>query len=934
MKSCQKLRHREAAGTEIALFLVTIKGQLPLNRTLCATLCLLAGLFEVGQALARPAKVGKAAAANLSRPLREISVLSGTSPEPAGKGEEREKAKARRKRSAKVSDPVAQRSFAGKKTYLGKGLLSIPPPNRNFEGVANLDGLNQPDTAGDVGPNHYVQWVKNHFQIFDKNGVSLYGPARGNTLWSGFGGGCETGNNNDPIVLYDSIADRWFFSQFVTASPFGQCIAVSTSPDPTGTYYRYFFPLILTYDYPKFAVWPDGYYMTGDGYDPNQAFAYVGTAALVFERSKMLAGLPASFQKFEVSGFEYLPADLDGARLPPAGSPAYFMHQSASSLDIFRFHVDWTTPANSTFTGPTSLAVAPYNVLCPATSNCVPQPGTVQRLDGLGFFPMQRFTYRNFGDHESLVVNLSVDVSSTAPIHAGVRWYEVRNTPPGGGTTLYQQGTYAPDSAHRWMGSAAMDAVGDIALGYSISDGSSIFPGARYTGRLAGDPLGTMPQGEATMVIGTGSQTATNRWGDYSTMSVDPTDDCTFWYTTEYIQSAGGPWRTRIASFKFPSCSACVPPAPPAISGAAVACAGSSATLTATTRYSAYQWYHGAAPIPGATSQTYSIPSAAAGDQGTYYVTGTLVGCASQQSNAFTLTVQTPPSAPAAGNNGPMCAGGTLQLTASGPAGATYSWTGPGGFVSSSQNPTIASVPASASGVYSVFVTANGCVSPSASTAVVIRALPSAVISAAAAMCPGSSGNSASVPSAGAGAIYAWSISNGTITSGGDTRAVTFLAGPSGSVSLGVTVTDLNGCAATGSAIVPIRSGAGCGANFFTVPGCRVIDTRAATGPYGGPPLQAGASRTFVISSRCGIPSTARAVAVNLTAANATAIGDLRIYASDVVPSVFSSINFRPVQARANSAVLTLGPAGDVVIVCDMPDGSVDLVLDVQGYFE
>ncbi len=461
-----------------------------------------------------------------------------------------------------VVDPVAQRDFTP-----GRASLAMPGPITSFEGVGNLNGLLPPDTNGDVGPNHYVQWVNLNFEIFSKSGVSLYGPTLGRVLWTGFGNPCEINTSGDPIALYDPIADRWLMSQYTSSSPYGQCVAVSQTPDPTGAYYRYFFQFSATtlYDYPKLGVWPDGYYMSA-----NRFFGATGPSAIVFDRSRMLQGLSATYQEFQPSSGStqtLLPADLDGSTLPPAGAPNYYAHRGDTTLDIYQFHVDWATPGNSTFTGPNSLAVAAYNILCPGTRDCVPQPmqsGTVTRLDALGDRLMYRLAYRNFGDHESLVVNHSVDLGTTpATLHAGVRWYEIRNTPPGGTTTLYQQGTYAPDATHRWLGSMAMDGAGNIAVGYSVTDAST-FPGIRYTGRLAGDPIGTLPQGETTLIAGSGAQiSSTHRWGDYAMMAVDPVDDCTFWFTTEYMATTGSaPWQTRIGSFRFPSCGTGVTPTP------------------------------------------------------------------------------------------------------------------------------------------------------------------------------------------------------------------------------------------------------------------------------------------------------------------------------------------------------------------------------------
>ncbi len=273
-----------------------------------------------------------------------------------------------------------------------------------------------------------------------------------------------------------------------------------------------------------------------------------------------------------------LPSDLDGLTPPPAGAPNYLAEVDnstgigpADAMRLWKFHVDWANTLSSTFgingQPNVTLPVADFVPLCMATSSCIPQPGTSQRVDAIGDRLMHRLAYRNFGDHETLVLNHTVDAGSG---RAGIRWYEVRD--PGGSPTLYQQGTYAPaDTEHRWMGSLAMDHTGDIALGFSVSS-SSVYPSIRYTGRLVGDPLGKMAQGEAVIITGTGSQTSVYaRWGDYSMMSVDPLDDCTFWYTQEYIQTTGDrSWQTRIGSFKFPACSIGVTLDPPAdtLSGA------------------------------------------------------------------------------------------------------------------------------------------------------------------------------------------------------------------------------------------------------------------------------------------------------------------------------------------------------------------------------
>ena len=433
-----------------------------------------------------------------------------------------------------------------------------PVVGTSFEGLgAGQYGFSvtgaPPDTNGTVGATQYVQWVNTSFAIFNKStGALLAGPTAGNTLWSGFGGGCQTNNDGDPVVLYDKAAQRWVFSQFsVSTTPYLQCIAVSTTSDATGTYNRYSFQYGNFDDYPKMGVWADGYYETFNMFNGN---TFVGADACAYDRTKMLAGAAATqvcFQQGSAVG-GLLPSDIDGNTAPPAGSPNYMVYFGTNNLNLYKFHVDFSTPANSTFTGPSVISVAAFSPLC-SGGTCVPQPGTTQQLDSLADRLMYRLAYRNLGTHESLVVNHSVVAGSSG----GVRWYEIQN--PSGTPTVAQQSTFAPDSSYRWMGSVAMDQAGDMALGYSVAS-SSLNPTIRYTGRVPTDPSGTM-EAEVNVVTGSGSQTTgLSRWGDYSAMQVDPVDDCTFWYTQEYIKTNGTfNWNTRIANFKFPTCGSTTP---------------------------------------------------------------------------------------------------------------------------------------------------------------------------------------------------------------------------------------------------------------------------------------------------------------------------------------------------------------------------------------
>jgi len=480
--------------------------------------------------------------------------------------------------AATQADPVVQGAI---------GSANIPTTTVTFEGMGSgLAGFTvqsaPPDTDGDIGPNHYVQIVNSGVTVFSRTGAKLLGPINTNVLFNGFAGACSTTNDGDGVVRYDRIADRWVIAQFSVNGgngPFFQCVAVSTTPDPTGTYNRYQFSYNAFNDYPKMALWPDGYYTTYNMF-PNDVFG--GSKACAFDRAKMLVGAAANMECFDtttdIGGL--LASDLDGTTLPPAGSPNFMLALDTNRLAFFKMHVDFATPANATFVGPTFIATAPFTPLCNGAT-CVTQPGTTVKLDSLADRLMNRLVYRRFADHEALLVSHAV--AGTGGVGGGVRWYELRtpSTP-----AIFQQGTYAPDSAFRWMSSMAFDSAGNIGLGFATSS-STISPSVRYTGRLVGDAAGTMGQGEATLVAGAGAQTGgLTRWGDYSSMNIDPTDDCTFWYTQEYITANGSfNWRTRVGSFKFAGCGTAtvndftITPSPTSQTVAA----GASATYTINT---------------------------------------------------------------------------------------------------------------------------------------------------------------------------------------------------------------------------------------------------------------------------------------------------------------------------------------------------------------
>src|SRR3954465_13760630 len=547
--------------------------------------------------------------------------------------------------TAKAPDPALQAA--------GGGPL-VPTTSPNFDGVGQAFSgpsgaftVNSapPDTNGDVGPNHYVQIVNSDFAVFNKTGTPLFGPVPINTLWSGFGGGCQTNNDGDPVVVYDPIANRWVISQFsVTGAnggtiPFLQCVAVSQTADPTGSYFRYSFPYTGFNDYPKMGVWPDGYYTTFNMFNA-AGTAFQGAKVCAYDRAKMLAGAAAAQVCFNTSTAfgGLLPSDLDGSRLPPSGSPAFMvgLGSTANTLAYWKFHVDFVTTANSTFTGPTTLATAAYSEAC-AGGTCIPQSGTTQQLDSLADRLMFRLAYPNFADgHEGLVVNHSIPAGSST----GVRWYELRPD-ASRNLSLFQQGTYAPDANFRWMGSIATDQSGNMALGFSVSS-STVHPEIHYTGRLAGDAAGTMTQGEGTIINGAGSQLANlSRWGDYSNMTVDPADDCTFWFTTEYIPANGTfNWHTRIGSFKFPGCGAAATndfsiSASPATVTVTTGNSGTSTISTALVSGAAETVTLSVSGVPAGASASFSPASVTAGGSSTLTLNS---GTAATGSYALTVT--------------------------------------------------------------------------------------------------------------------------------------------------------------------------------------------------------------------------------------------------------------------------------------------------------
>ncbi len=424
----------------------------------------------------------------------------------------------------------------------------------NFEGVDvahSFCGCAPPDTNGAVGATQYVQWVNTAFEVFDKStGAVVQAATAGNALWSGFSGRCASSNSGDPIAQYDKVAGRWVMLQPVFSAPYKICVAVSKTSDATGAYNRYEFDKgsSLFPDYPKLGIWPasgnPGYFYTVNNFGNGDA------QLCAMDRTAMLAGNAATQQCFQLSGFfSVLPGDFDGTILPPNNADEVFSNLgSSNTIRFWRMHVDFANPNNTSLSGPTSVTVPSFSKLC--FSACVPQKNTTQKLDALGDRQMYRLAYRNLGDHEALLVSHSVNVNG----RGAVRWYEFRDA---NNPSLFQSGNVKNKTLWFWMPSIAMDKDGNIAVGFSTSSAND-FPGITYRGRTPGDRAGKMKKhAGGNTFTGNGSQTSgLSRWGDYSAMTVDPIDDCTFYYTTEYIPSAGSfNWHTRINSFRFNSCS-------------------------------------------------------------------------------------------------------------------------------------------------------------------------------------------------------------------------------------------------------------------------------------------------------------------------------------------------------------------------------------------
>lgn len=644
-------------------------------------------------------------------------------------------------------------------------------------------GFRPYDPSGAVGPSHYVQMINSTtFKVYDKvAGTVLLTGTLGN-LWTP-----ATGNAGDPIVLYDKAADRWLLAQFGTSSDKKIYIAISTTNNPMGSYYTYTFVSPQFPDYLKFSVWQDGYYMTS-----NQTQQKV----FAFERTAMLAGTPGARSIYvnyspPKSGFFVpLPGDASDGVLPPAGTPCPIFSYSdngwgtgfVDAMNIYQMAVNWVpaTPT-ATITLAANLSTAAFDASYNASWNDCPQPGTTQKLDGIGGVCTYRAQWKSWGGYNSIVLNWGVKISAS---QRSIKWCELRQNQSTGAWSIYQEGIYTPDANTRWLGSIAMDNNGSIGLSYIKSNSTSIYPGLYYTGRRTCDPLGTLPVTEALVVAGTGYQTGTNRVGDYSQTTLDP-DGVTFWSTSEYMGGTSGASaaRTRVFSYQITPCGLAASVAIAVTGGSNPSCTGSSVTFTATPVNGGsgpvYQWKVNGTNV-GTNSSTYSSSTLTTGQIVTCVMTSNLPGATGSPatSNAITMTINSA-AVPAvtialtAGTN-PSCAGSSRTYTATpvnGGSTPAYQWK-VNGVNAGTNSATFTTTTLTNGQVVTCVLTSNlACASPTTATSAGLTATvnatvtPSVVIAITSGSNPSAAGASvtftATPTNGGTTPAYQWKV-NGT----------------------------------------------------------------------------------------------------------------------------------------------------------------------------
>ncbi|MFM8433381.1 MAG: hypothetical protein ACKOA1_11340, partial [Bacteroidota bacterium] len=659
-----------------------------MKRSLLAFLGVLIGISLVAQRRTADIKSGfiRCSEFHISRPLVEIAKefpVDEKHPPSKRESEDREK----RKPQKFMFGPKDGPQYGNDSSSIQSRMGNTPgrAPIANWPGQ-NATGFRPMDPSGAAGPLHYVQMINSTtFKVYDKSTGSVLLTSTFGNLWSP-----ATPNDGDPIVLYDKAAGRWFLAQFGQTGN-KMYIAISTTGDPTGTYYTYTFSSPEFPDYLKFSVWSDGYYMTSN--QTQRVFA--------FERSAMLAGNASAravytgFSPPQGTGFFCpLPGDASDGTLPPSGTPCPIFSYSdngwgtgyADAVNIYQMSVNWapTTPT-SAITLAANVPMAGFDASYDANWNDVSQPGTTQKLDGIGGVCMYRAQWKSWSGYNTVVLNWAVKISST---QRSIKWCELRQNQSTGSWSVYQEGIYNPDASTRWMGSIAMDNNGSIGLAYMKTDvATTLYPGIYYTGRRTCDPLGTLPVTESLVVAGTGYQTGGNRNGDYAEMVLDP-DGITFWYTGEYMGGTSGTTaaRTRIFSFQLPICENTAIVNIAITTGSNPQCPGTNTTFTATALNGGsapfYQWQINGINV-GTNSASFSSSTLSNGDMVRCIMTSNLSGVLGNPATSNSITIGVSPRVTPAvtvaltsGSN-PACAGSSLTFNATptnGGTAPTYQW--------------------------------------------------------------------------------------------------------------------------------------------------------------------------------------------------------------------------------------------------------------------
>ena len=621
----------------------------------------------------------------ITRPIRDIFTENPVDESKFGKAEKKESEDRKHRIPQKFPLTVEDGLEYGNdpaSLQTDKGVEPGRAPITNWAGQT-ASGFRPYDPSGGVGPNHYVQMINSTtFKVYNKvsGAVTLTGTF-GN-LWTP-----ATPNDGDPIVLYDKAADRWFLAQFGTSGN-KIYIAISTTGDPTGSYYTYTYTSPQFPDYLKFSVWADGYFMTSN--QPTQK-------VFCFDRAAMLVGTPGArsiyvnYSPPDGGGFFCpLPGDASDGTLPSAGTPCPIFSYSdngwgagfSDAINIYNMSVNWVpvTPT-ATITLAATIPTAAFDASYDANWNDVSQPGTTQKLDGIGGVLTYRAQWRSWAGYNTTVLNWGVKISAS---QRSIKWCELRQNQSTGVWSLFQEGIYTPDIYTRWLGSIAMDINGGIALCYAKSGASTVFPSLGYAGRKSCDPPGTLPIVETIAIAGSGSQTGTNRFGDYSQTTLDP-DGITFWHTAEYIGS-GGSAKTQIYSFQLTSCDNTANVNITQTGGTNPACTGSTNTFTASPTNGGttpvYQWKVNGVNA-GTNSPTFTTSALTNGQVVTCVMTSNLAGVLGNPatSNAISMTISSPVTpalsiAVTTGTN-PTCSGSMVIFTATPTNGGTtpsYQW--------------------------------------------------------------------------------------------------------------------------------------------------------------------------------------------------------------------------------------------------------------------